>query len=33
MHVGLTMECDYREGMSQEQAFDDAFYMAEVSEE
>ena len=33
MQIGLTMECDYREGMSQEQAFDDAFYMVEVSEE
>jgi alkanesulfonate monooxygenase SsuD/methylene tetrahydromethanopterin reductase-like flavin-dependent oxidoreductase (luciferase family) len=32
MHVGLVMECDYREGATQEQAFDEAFQMVETAE-
>ena len=31
MHLGLVMECDYREGATQEEAFDEAFQMAEVA--
>ena len=33
MHLGLVMECDYRQGATQEEAFDEAFQMAEVGEE
>ena len=33
MHVGLGLECDYREGHTQDEAFDEAFYMAEAAEE
>lgn len=33
MHFGLVMECDYREGVTQDQAFQEAFQMAELSEE
>jgi alkanesulfonate monooxygenase SsuD/methylene tetrahydromethanopterin reductase-like flavin-dependent oxidoreductase (luciferase family) len=33
MHFGLVMECDYREGATQEGAFDEAFFMAEAAEE
>jgi alkanesulfonate monooxygenase SsuD/methylene tetrahydromethanopterin reductase-like flavin-dependent oxidoreductase (luciferase family) len=33
MHLGLVMECDYRDGATQEEAFDEAFRMAEVGEE
>jgi alkanesulfonate monooxygenase SsuD/methylene tetrahydromethanopterin reductase-like flavin-dependent oxidoreductase (luciferase family) len=33
MHVGLVMECDYREGATQEEAFDEAFEMAARAEE
>jgi len=33
MHLGLVMECDYREGATQEEAFDEAFHMAEAAEE
>ena len=33
MHVGLGLECDYREGQTQDEAFDEAFYMAEAAEE
>ena len=33
MHIGLTMECDYREGQTQEAAFDEAFSMSELAEE
>ena len=33
MHIGLMMECDYREGRSQDEAFDEAFSTAENAEE
>ena len=33
MHIGLNMECDYREGRTQEEAFDEAFRVADVAEE
>ena len=33
MHVGLNMECDYRVGHTQEQAFDEAFRVADMAEE
>jgi alkanesulfonate monooxygenase SsuD/methylene tetrahydromethanopterin reductase-like flavin-dependent oxidoreductase (luciferase family) len=33
MHLGLVMECDYRAGATQEEAFDEAFELAEASEE
>ena len=29
MHLGLMMECDYREGRTQDEAFDEAFTTAE----
>ena len=32
MHYGLIMECDYRYGHSQEEAFDEAFAMADAAE-
>jgi alkanesulfonate monooxygenase SsuD/methylene tetrahydromethanopterin reductase-like flavin-dependent oxidoreductase (luciferase family) len=32
MHLGLVMECDYREGATQEEAFDEAFQMVETAE-
>ena len=32
MHYGLIMECDYRYGASQEEAFDEAFAMADTAE-
>ena len=32
MHVGLVMECDYRMGVTQEEAFDEAFAMAETAD-
>lgn len=32
MHVGLVMECDYREGRTQEEAFSEAFTIAEMAE-
>jgi alkanesulfonate monooxygenase SsuD/methylene tetrahydromethanopterin reductase-like flavin-dependent oxidoreductase (luciferase family) len=32
MHLGLMMECDYREGRTQREAFDEAFSMAETAE-
>jgi alkanesulfonate monooxygenase SsuD/methylene tetrahydromethanopterin reductase-like flavin-dependent oxidoreductase (luciferase family) len=32
MHIGLMMECDYREGQTQEEAFDDAFATAANAE-
>ena len=32
MHVGLMMECDYREGRTQREAFDEAFVMTETAE-
>ena len=32
MHVGLVMECDYREGRTQEQAFAEAMSIAEIAE-
>ena len=28
MHIGLMMECDYRSGKTQEEAFDEAFSTA-----
>jgi alkanesulfonate monooxygenase SsuD/methylene tetrahydromethanopterin reductase-like flavin-dependent oxidoreductase (luciferase family) len=33
MHIGLMMECDYREGRTQDEAFDEAFSTAESAEE
>lgn len=33
MHVGLVMECDYREGRTQEEAFTEAFSIAELAED
>jgi alkanesulfonate monooxygenase SsuD/methylene tetrahydromethanopterin reductase-like flavin-dependent oxidoreductase (luciferase family) len=33
MHLGLVMECDYRAGATQEEAFDEAFQIAEAGEE
>ena len=30
MHVGLVMECDYREGRTQDEAFDEAFTVAQL---
>lgn len=33
MHVGLVMECDYRDGRTQEEAFREAFAIAEIAEE
>jgi alkanesulfonate monooxygenase SsuD/methylene tetrahydromethanopterin reductase-like flavin-dependent oxidoreductase (luciferase family) len=32
MHVGLVMECDYREGRTQEEAFAEAFSIADLAE-
>jgi alkanesulfonate monooxygenase SsuD/methylene tetrahydromethanopterin reductase-like flavin-dependent oxidoreductase (luciferase family) len=32
MHLGLVMECDYRAGATQEEAFDEAFQVAEAGE-
>src|SRR5262249_18109041 len=32
MHIGLMMECDYREGRTQREAFDEAFATAETAE-
>jgi alkanesulfonate monooxygenase SsuD/methylene tetrahydromethanopterin reductase-like flavin-dependent oxidoreductase (luciferase family) len=32
MHVGLVMECDYREGRTQEEAFGEAMAIAEIAE-
>ena len=32
MHVGLVMECDYREGRTQEEAFAEAMSIAEIAE-
>ncbi len=32
MHVGLVMECDYRRGRTQEEAFDEAFAIADVAD-
>ena len=32
MHVGLIMECDYRYGTTQEDAFDEAFALVETAE-
>ncbi len=33
MHVGLVMECDYREGRTQDEAFDEAFAVARIADE
>src|SRR5262244_958201 len=33
MHVGLVMECDYRDGRTQEEAFAEAFSIVDVAEE
>ena len=32
MHIGLSMECDYRPQLSQQEAFDEAFLMADEAE-
>lgn len=32
MHLGLVMECDYREGTTQEEAFEEAFALMETAE-
>jgi len=32
MHIGLMMECDFREGGTQRQAFDEALATAEAAE-
>ena len=32
MHFGLVMECDYREGATQEEAFQEAFQQVETAE-
>ncbi len=32
-HVGLVMECDYREGRTQDEAFDEAFAVAQLADE
>jgi len=32
MHVALVMECDYRQGRTQEEAFEEAFAIAEAAE-
>lgn len=32
MHIGLMMECDYRDGRTQREAFDEAFATAEAAE-
>ncbi len=33
MHIALVMECDYRQGRTQEEAFDEAFAIAEAVEQ
>ena len=33
MHVGLVMECDYRQGRTQEEAFEEAFSIAEIADD
>src|SRR5262250_2929075 len=33
MHVGLVMECDYRDGRTQEEAFAEAFSIVDIAEE
>ncbi|HLF05311.1 MAG TPA: LLM class flavin-dependent oxidoreductase [Dehalococcoidia bacterium] len=33
MHIGLVMECDYRSGATQEEAFAEAFQMVDMAEE
>lgn len=33
MHVGLVMECDYRDGRTQEEAFDEAFSIVDIAED
>jgi alkanesulfonate monooxygenase SsuD/methylene tetrahydromethanopterin reductase-like flavin-dependent oxidoreductase (luciferase family) len=33
MHVGLVMECDYREGRTQDEAFAEAFTVAQIADE
>src|SRR5262245_37082383 len=33
MYAGLVMECDYREGRTQEEAFTEAFSIAEIAED
>ncbi len=32
MHIGLVMECDYRAGATQQEAFDEAFAQTEPAE-
>jgi alkanesulfonate monooxygenase SsuD/methylene tetrahydromethanopterin reductase-like flavin-dependent oxidoreductase (luciferase family) len=33
MHIGLVMECDYRDGRTQEEAFAEAFSIVEIAED
>jgi alkanesulfonate monooxygenase SsuD/methylene tetrahydromethanopterin reductase-like flavin-dependent oxidoreductase (luciferase family) len=33
MHLGLVMECDYREGTTQEEAFEEVFALMEIAEQ
>ena len=33
MHIGLVMECDYRQGRTQEEAFDEALTIADTADE
>ena len=33
MHIGLSMECDHRPDLTQKQAFDEAFFLADTAEE
>ena len=33
LHIGLSMECDYRHGLTQSEAFDEAFSTANLAEE
>ena len=33
MHVGLVMECDYRPGRTEEEAFEEAFSIAEMADD
>ena len=33
MHLGMIMECDYREGSTQEEAFQEAFSLSQLAEE
>ena len=33
MHLGMIMECDYRQGGTQEEAFQEAFSLVQLAEE